>query len=190
MIRFLEGTVIETGLDGAIVLTKAGIGYLVRTAVTAPLGIGSEIQLYTHLAVRENALDLYGFKTTLELQFFELLLTIPKIGPKSAMQIMDQAHYSLICEAVTLNDAGHLSKLSGIGKKTSEKIIQALAGKVDGFAAKPDNSQTQSLPTYQDAFDTLVTLGFNPAEIRATLETATANESTSDLVRRALKELS
>lgn len=190
MIRMIQGTIAFQNERSVIVITPSGVGYLVAVTKATAFADNEPVELFTHLAVRENALDLYGFSSESELHFFELLLTIPKIGPKSALQIMDQASVSLICEAVSQNDAGRLSKQSGIGKKTAEKIVQELMGKIEMFTLTINTQQSHTIPYYQDAFDTLITLGYNPNNIRHVLENITGSTSTSDLVKRALKEIS
>ena len=189
MIRLLEG-VVAGKAPGGLVISVGGVGYHVRTTKKVPTAVGVSLRLFTHLAVRETALDLYGFLTETELEFFELLLTIPKIGPKSALQILDQADVALIVEAVNLQDASHLSKLSGIGNKTAEKIVLTLKDKVAIFKLTNTGATAPATQIYTDAFDTLITLGYNPMSIRQVLDTINDAESTSNLVRLALKELS
>jgi len=189
MIRLLEGQIAVESLNG-LVISVGGVGYYVHTTKKIPRVIGTTLRLHTHLAVRETALDLYGFQTEIELEFFELLLTIPKIGPKSALQILDQADVNLIVEAVNLQDAGHLSKLSGIGNKTAEKIVLTLKDKVAIFKLTNTEATAPATQIYTDAFDTLITLGYNPMSIRQVLDTINDAESTSSLVKQALRELS
>jgi len=189
MIRLLEGQIAVESLNG-LVISVGGVGYYVHTTKKIPRVIGTTLRLHTHLAVRETALDLYGFQTEIELEFFELLLTIPKIGPKSALQILDQADVNLIVEAVNLQDAGHLSKLSGIGNKTAEKIVTSLKDKVGMFNLNNNSVTSEATQIYTDAFDTLITLGYNPMSIRQVLDTIDNPESTSSLIKLALKELS
>ena len=186
MIRFITGNILQV-TDKGLVVDVDGLGYLVNTIHTATGSIGDNISLHTHLAVRENALDLYGFTEQSELELFELLLTIPKIGPKSALQIMNQTDSSIIHEAVNLQDGAHLSKLSGIGKKTAEKIVLALQDKLPTL---PQNTTKNRSATYQDAFDTLITLGYEPNAVRNTLDSLeTSDSSTSSLVKEALQKL-
>ena len=190
MIRLVSGDV--ASLDGTgVVVIVGGLGYLVHTTKKAGIIPGDAITLFTHLAVRETALDLYGFLTEAELQCFELLLTIPKIGPKSALGILDVADVALIVEAVHLEDAAHLSKLSGISKKTAEKIVTELKDKIEKLALVT-GSNPPEVPTeaYNDAFDTLLTLGYNPVAVRRVLAEPGAGESTSVLVKQALQKLS
>jgi Holliday junction DNA helicase RuvA len=190
MIRFIEGTVASISSSGAVILV-GGLGYHVHTTKKTNLLPNDTVSLHTYLAVRETALDLYGFINPLELECFELLLTIPKIGPKSAMQILDQADVTLLLEAINLEDPAHLTKLSGISKKTAEKIVSELKGKVELLSyASTSVAPEANTDTYNDAFDTLLTLGYNPINIRRVLEELDLGESTSMLVRQALKLLS
>ncbi len=190
MIRYITGTVLSVTPLGVVILC-GGLGYLIRTTKKTALISGDHTSLHTHLAVRENALDLYGFLTDLELECFELLLGIPKIGPKSALQILEAADVSLIIESVNLGDAGHLSKLSGITKKTAEKIVTELKDKVETLSFTTSSTVTTvDNSAYNDIFDTLLTLGYNPINIRRVLEDLDLSLSTSTLVRLALQKLS
>lgn len=189
MIRLLSGTVAEVRGNTIILETAGGVGYLV--AITHRLMVlpGEPLRLYTYLAVRETALDLYGFVAIEELELFELLLTISGVGPKSALQIMDQADRALIIEAITLEDPLHLTKLSSISKKTAEKIILGLKDKIDTSLIMP-TPQSREGTVYQDAFDTLVTLGYNPQSVRQVLDTMNTQTTTSAVVSEALRRLS
>jgi len=186
MIRQLSGTVLSHDQHYLIIDTPNGVGYLVYTTNQHTWSRGETITVHTHLAVRENALDLYGFSTPTELEFFELLLTIPKIGPKSAMAILDQASLELLIECIQQQDEGRLTKLSGLGKKTAEKVVTSLKNKLPPHLHDTGVAATSN--EYQDAFDTLVTLGYNPNEVRLVLETLRA-ETTSELVTQALQRL-
>lgn len=190
MIRFIEGTVASVSTTGVVILV-GGLGYHVHTTKKTALLPNDVVALHTYLAVRETALDLYGFINIVELNCFELLLTIPKIGPKSAMQILDQADVTLLIEAINLEDPAHLTKLSGISKKTAEKIVTELKGKVELLSYVSNSVAPEANnETYNDAFDTLLTLGYNPINIRRVLEEIGSGESTSMLVRKALQKLS
>jgi len=190
MIRLVSGEVANVEAAGVVIL-NSGLGYLVHVTKKAGIIPGDTVTLHTHMAVRENSLDLYGFQSESELQCFELLLTIPKIGPKSALQILDQADVPLIIEAVNLGDAGHLTKLSGVSKKTAEKIVTELKDKIE-ILTFTTGTTTPDIHTtaYNDAFDTLLTLGYNPINVRQVLESLGQGESTSTLVKLALRELS
>lgn len=184
MIRTLRGTILDKNLF-EVVVDVHGIGYLVRT----PSDITSferdaEITLHTYLAVRENALDLYGFLTTEELEMFELLIDLPKIGPKTAMQIMSQADVALLRKAALSGDSVYLSKVSGIGKKSAEKIVIGLRDKFGAEDLLPGEHHEGD----HDVIDALMTLGYSQKESRdalARLDPSLTN--TNDRIKAALK---
>ncbi|MBV9349609.1 MAG: Holliday junction branch migration protein RuvA, partial [Patescibacteria group bacterium] len=131
MIGSLSGTVRAVVRD-TLILEVGGVGY----RIGVPIGTlttaaeGKDLFLWTHLAVRENSQDLYGFETREELAWFELLLSVSGIGPKSALNIMNAVDIKSLEGAVARSDAGALSKSFGIGKKTAEKIVLELREKV------------------------------------------------------------
>lgn len=192
MIRILQGTIIDQ-TETALVVQVQGIGYLVSIPNPHLYQLNAEVTLHTYLAVRETALDLYGFSNKTELAVFEELLTIPKIGPKSALQILNQADLATLQTAVSLEDPGHLTKVAGIGKKTAEKIVQELSNKNSVlFSAVTESGPAagSATPALQDAIDALVTLGYPYQDVRQVVrdlpDTVT---NTNDAVREALKIL-
>lgn len=189
MIRMIVGDVVAVA-DGYVTVLTGGVGYLVGTNTKGVVfRVGDRVTLHTHLAVRETAMDLYGFTTQSELDIFELLMLVPKIGPKSALQVMNQASPTLLLEAIAKKDPAYLHKLSGIGKKTCENIVQFLHDKVEGMVWMDDMGTTTGLTEAQtDAIDALVSLGYDLTSARTAvkeLEGATAN----DLIRQALKQM-
>lgn len=191
MIRSLEGQIADY-TDTSVTVTVHGLGYLVHTnALRQHYEIGDTAFFHTHLAVRETALDLYGFKTPRELEYFELLLTIPKIGPKSALQILCQADPDLIATAVVMNDAEHLHTVAGIGKKTATNIVTTLAGKIDPTTTSfsPSLTLTPQLTAGQtDAIDALVTLGYDAKEARALVLKLDATLPAKTLIQSVLTQ--
>ena len=192
MIRTLEGTVTSHSNTSAVVVVHQ-IGYLVHTpALRYTLAIGDHRHFHTYLAVRETALDLYGFATETELHYFELLLTIPKIGPKSALAILCQADTDLLATAILTNDAEHLHKAAGIGKKTAANIVSYLAGKIDpGFTPQASNlSSGPALSTAQvDAIDALITLGYQAKEAREYILKLDTTLDAKTLIQSVLKQV-
>lgn len=191
MIRSLTGILTDV-TDTSVIIEVYGVGYLVGCPTRQHnLKEGDRITLHTYLAVRENSLDLYGFPDLLELRVFEMLLGIPKIGPKSALQIITQASPKLLTEATQKADASYLHKLSGIGKKTCENIILHLANKLDRLPAIGDNLQNNLSTIQTDAIDTLITLGYEAVtarEVILALEQDGA-ETINSLVTKALKHI-
>lgn len=197
MIRHIRGVVVSTGLT-SVVIDVNGIGYLIYTTAKTSIAQGEESMLFTHLAVRENALDLYGFQTHEELSFFELLLTLPKIGPKSAMQILSQADLDLLGNAILSQDAAHLSKMSGIGKKTAEKIVLGLKDAFDdigyGTTSSSNDILARNNPTFaSDTIDALITLGYPQADARKAVQQLISEKpeivKINDAIREVLKIL-
>ena len=186
MIRRIQGEVLDVGIS-SVTVDVHGIGYLVRTP-TPPdrFGVGTVITFHTYLAVRENALDLYGFLTPEELDMFILLIELPKIGPKSALLIMSQADVPLLRKAALSDDATYLSKISGIGKKSAEKIVAGLREKLGATDTLPEEySQTD-----HDVIDALITLGYSQKESRDALQKISPEPAnTNARIKAALKLL-
>jgi holliday junction DNA helicase RuvA len=193
MIRLIEGIVATTSPTSVVVLVH-GVGYLVYTNATKYSYLaGDSVTFHTYLAVRETALDLYGFKTPRELEFFELLLSVPKIGPKSALQVLSQADPDLIATAVIMSDADHLHTVSGIGKKTASNIVTALSGKIDASTTPIDTSvslTSEFSPTQTDAIDALVTLGYDLKEAQLLIVKLDKDLPAKDLIQAVLKRTS
>lgn len=189
MIRSLRGTIVDT-TPTEVVIDVGGIGYRIftsRTGTNYPLE--STQHFYTYLAVRETALDLYGFSTRDERALFEKLLTLPKIGPKSAIQILAQADITLIREATLQQDATHLTKLSGIGKKTAETIVTGLHHYFDGWPGE-DGARSVSAPYQTETIDALVALGYPQKDARDAVQNLPPDiSSTNEALRAALQAL-
>lgn len=191
MIRQVRGIIEEKDALSVVVSVGAGggsIGYLVSVPNTSVITVGEEVVLHTHLAVRETAMDLYGFLTRDELEMFELLLGVPKIGPKSALQILSQADVALLKTAALSDDASHLTKMSGIGKKTAEKIVVELRNKLDDEAPELVGAGGG---VDGDVIDALVTLGYSQKEAReAIVKIDPEHTDANARIREALKLLS
>lgn len=189
MICLLTGTVIRSD-GGAVVLDVHGVGYFLTCPLSTPnLTPGVQISLHTYLAVRETALDLYGFQSLAELQVFELLLGVPKIGPKSALHIMNQATPTLLGEAAEKNDPVYLQKISGLGKKTCENIVQHLSDKRELLPTTRHTTDTLS-SVQADAIDALIALGYDTNTAReVVLELDNKDATVNSLITAALKRM-
>jgi Holliday junction DNA helicase RuvA len=187
MISRISGTIAFAN-DRFAVIDTGSVGYKVfATAETLRrAGKSEETSLWTHLAVRENALDLYGFLDRAELEFFELLLTVSGIGPKTALGIMNIAPMETIFTAVSRGDAGYLTKTTGVGNKNAQKIVLELKGKMDGFSYTEESGCSEET----DAQDALQALGYSQKEAREALKKVSKEIATpSEKVREALKIL-
>lgn len=187
MIGSLEGSVIA--VRGSYLLVGVGgVGYKVSVLkeTLARAAVGSPMRLWTYLAVREDALDLYGFLAEEEMRFFELLLTVSGIGPKSALGILDIAAVETLQSAIAAGNAGYLTNVSGIGKKTAEKIVLELKDKVKHEAS----TSAGALRGDQEALEAMRALGYSAAEARDALRQVPSEiESGSERLREALKLL-
>lgn len=183
---------VETGVN-FVILDVNGVGYSIYTISPEKHLLDTLAYFHTHLAVRENALDLYGFTDRDTLEFFELLIALPKIGPKSALQILNQAEISLIKEAVINNDPAHLSKLSGIGKKSAEKIVLGLKDKLDNLEYHLTTNTaglTTAGPTHiVDTIDVLITLGYSQSDVRKAVQRLATERPEITKVNDAVKEI-
>lgn len=192
MIRHIKGEVTQAS-PTHVVVDVGGVGYLIYTTTKTAVVPKEQVLFYTHLAVRENAMDLYGFLSLQELSFFELLLTLPKIGPKSALQILSQAEVSLLQNAILSQDAVHLSKMSGISKKTAEKVVLGLKDAFENFAYEKnvESSKEQGQdPTFaSDTIDALITLGYPQADARKAVQQLIIDKPNITKVSEAIKEV-
>ncbi|MCK5021888.1 MAG: Holliday junction branch migration protein RuvA [Candidatus Pacebacteria bacterium] len=169
MISQLTGQIEYQG-DNFIILNVSGVGYKIFASIEVIETIKSkentEIKLWTHLAVRENSMDLYGFLEKAELNFFELLITISGIGPKTALGILNVATVSTLISAISTEDTSYLTKVSGIGEKNAQKIILELKNKIQNIEGiSPKNIEGEL-----DTIDALKALGYSTREITDALQ--------------------
>lgn len=190
MISRLVGSIVHIDLK-YIVLDVNGVGYKVATTADIMSKLGKEekeVTLWTYLAVRENAMDLYGFLSLAELNFFELLITISGIGPKTALGILNVASVHTLETAIQTSDTSHLTKVSGIGKKVAEKIVMELKDKVEKVAHTPESEK--AMRGDADVIEALKALGYKDSEAREALKKISKDiHKTSDKIRESLKIL-
>ena len=199
MITFLRGKVTEA-LPTQVTLDVNGVGYDVLIPLSsfdklpAP---GQDVRLLTHLAIREDAHVLYGFMTAAERDMFRLLIhTVSGIGPKIALNVLSGMNVTALRGAVANGDVKSLSQISGVGKKTAERIVVELKDKIGAAGAWEASSAQRALSEsdqkINDAVLALVALGFKQADaheaIRATQTLLGAQAAVEDLVRAALKK--
>jgi len=165
-----------------------GIGYKVFLPQVFFLTLkpNQDVSLVTHTYVREDQLTLYGFQTLPDLEFFELLLTVSGVGPKSALGIMSLSGLEMIKSAIVSGDAGVFTKVSGIGRKTAERVIVELKEKL-----KDETDSTPVAREHSDAMDALIALGYNQQQAREALQSVPKNVANlQEKVKIALKALS
>jgi Holliday junction DNA helicase RuvA len=126
----LSGKVVAEEPDGSLVVDVGGVGYEVRaplgTLGRAAPGVDGRVVLYTHLHVREDILDLYGFSSEVERRVFKLLIDVPNVGPKTALGVLSALPPGELAAAVAAKDVARLTKIDGVGKKTAERLVLEL----------------------------------------------------------------
>jgi Holliday junction DNA helicase RuvA len=190
MIASISGT-IQVRNERSLVVGVQGIGYeiFVTPLILEKVKVGQTIVLQTHLHVREELMELYGFLTNEELKFFRMLLQVSGIGPKSALAVMSLASVVDLKRAISRGDASLLIKVSGIGTKTAERLIVELKDKLDTIEEFTPGSLADNLGDHQ-AIDGLVALGYTQREAREALRQVSKEViEVKDRVRTALKLL-
>lgn len=189
MISTLRGKVAEVGEKHAV-LEVQGVGYKVF-CVPRDISIlagqnAAEHTLYTHQYVRENALELYGFLGKTEKEMFEILLTVSGIGPKGALSVLAAAPSDVLKRSIVAEDSSILTRISGIGKKTAEKIILELKDKFgEEWRALGGDIGKES-----DVVEALMGLGYSRKEAQEALSGTRKNDKTTEeQVKEALKIL-
>lgn len=187
MFGHITGKIFDLKGTRAIVKT-GGLGLIAHSTPSylSKLRTGTEASFWVHTAVRENSIDLYGFETEEELKIFELLITVSGVGPKSALAILSVAGTQAIEEAVSTGDTSALTKISGIGRKTAEKIVLELNGKILSASKRENRAASEDI----DVFEALKSLGYREKDVQDTMkqlpkELVGANEK----IKYALKNL-
>jgi len=199
MINFLHGKLIDA-LPTQVTVEVHGVGYEVLIPLSSfdklPLP-GNEVKLLTHLAIRDDAHILYGFMTAAERELFRLLIhTVSGIGPKIALNILSGMNVTALRGAVAGGDVKSLSQISGVGKKTAERIVVELKDKIGAAGAWEAMSAQRGLSEgdqkINDAVLALMALGFKQPEAHESIRAAQAvlgpQATVEDLVRASLKK--
>ncbi len=166
VIAAVRGTVIARGADHVVVETN-GVGYKVHVPRQPTR---DEVLLHTHHTVREDDQSLYGFESRDELALFEMLISVSGVGPKAGLAILSVARPAEIAGAIASGDAAALARAPGVGKKTAERLIVDLKGKIGRVAGLPVTAG--ALTVEDDAQAALVALGYTPSEAATALRAA------------------
>lgn len=187
MIGYLSGKIKFLSEDN-LILDVGGVGYKIFVASLQDLKIGESAEFFIHTAVREDAINLYGFRNKSAFELFENLLTVTGIGAKSALAIVAKISPSDFISAVTRQDLLTLQKLPGVGKKSAQRILLELKDKLKISA---DDFQPAQISTsaFDEATDALEALGYTLDEISEIFKRAPKNSTTEQLIKFALKEL-
>ncbi|MFA6598588.1 MAG: Holliday junction branch migration protein RuvA [Ignavibacteriaceae bacterium] len=193
MIGFLKGKIISLR-PTKIILDVNGVGYLVFISITTFEKISSlpEVSLFIHTHVKEDSLTLFGFFSESEKEMFELLISISGIGPKSAQTILSGISVDELKEAIEFANIGRLIAIPGIGRKTAERLLIELRGKVEGISSLGSESTGQKSSIKNEATTALTTLGYNvklAEKVVREISTENPDITLEDIIRKSLSML-
>ena len=192
MIALLSGVLALKESDRVVVKTASGVGYecFVPTRSLAVLPApGNPVELHTHLSVREDALTLFGFATAEERRVFQRLITVSGIGPKLALAMLSALSAERIVRAIREHDLAALNSVSGVGKKTAERVVLELKDKTDDLMGQIGQGEQRVQTGSDAALRALAKLGYNPAEADDAVRHVLAGNGkleTAELVKAAL----
>jgi len=194
MIGSLRGR-LSSKLAPQIVLECSGVGYEVETPMSTFLELpelGSDLFLFTHLLVREDAQILYGFSTEDERLMFRMLLKVNRVGAKMALGILSAMSTNDFRRCVELEDTTSMSKIPGVGKKTAERLIIEMRDRIDATAPAGGKAAALSVEASarSEAVDALVALGYKPKEVNNLIaKLDIEGKSAEDIIRLALRQV-
>lgn len=191
MIGRIKGVLLEKA-PPQILVDVHGVGYEIDVPMSTLYNLpetGAEVTLFTHFVVREDAQLLYGFLTKEERTLFRLLIRISGIGPKIALSILSGISSQLLSQAVATQEPGLLTRIPGVGKKTAERIVLELKGKLDTtISSETDGTATSNAK--HDIVSALLSLGYSDREAQLAVKGLAPDISVNDGIREALKALS
>lgn len=205
MLGFIHGKVIARNIESLqCVVLCSGVGYevLIPRRSLEKFSLSNEVSLWLHTHVREDVLALYGFESENEKYFFRLLLSVSGLGPKTALSLLSEFGSDTLVELILGKRIGEISKAPGVGKKTAERLVMELTGKIEklswsretvSVSSSSDQKTTSGLmQTREDLFSALTHLGYQPHLIKTALEKVMSSEDKAfeNLLKLALKELS
>ncbi len=188
MIAHLIGIVAEKFMN-SVIIDVSGVGYevTVPTPDFEKLSLKDEVKLYTYHSVAENSEKLYGFSTLAAKKLFELLISVNGVGPKAGIAIMSLAPAETVRNAIANSDSAFVSKASGVGKKSAERILVDLKDKV-GLPSASSATSNNTLPASDPALDALISLGFPLKEASAALSGLDSTLPVEERIKQALKQ--
>lgn len=192
MISHIKGIVEEKFGNNGLIVDVSGVGYeiMVPAVDFENAQLGEERKYYTYHQVRENAEELYGFSSLMAKKIFELLISVQGVGPKAGIAIMSLAEAEEVRNAIANGDVLFVSKASGVGKKSAERIIVDLKDKV-GIPSRYGATEVKSVVVEKesdDAVDALIALGYSLKEALVALEKIDSGLPLEERIRLALKK--
>ena len=182
-----------------VVVECGGVGFKCFTSLNTAktVGkIGSEVNLFTYLSVREDAMDLFGFSTQTELDSFKLLITVSGVGPKAAIAVLSELSPDKLAIAIAAGDSKSITKANGVGKKTAERIVLELKDKMVNMSSGEISSAAASAisaveeTASAEAVAALVALGFSQSDAAVAVGQMDKSLSADEMIRLGLRQLS
>lgn len=196
MIYNVKGTLTYAEPTFAVV-ECGGVGFkcfISMTTLRELPSAGREVNLFTHLAVREDAMDLYGFSTVNELEAFKSLITVSGVGPKAAMAILSVLPYDRLSIAISSGDVRAIQQANGVGKKTAERVVLELKDKMAGIGGEASGvvegiQAVSSNTNSSEAVEVLVSLGYERSDAATVVSAFDPKLSVDEIVMKSLKKL-
>lgn len=191
MIAHVSGVVAEK-FNSSVIVDVNGVGYEVSVALSdfEHALLNESVKFYTHHHIREQSQELFGFTSLAAKKLFEMLITVQGVGPKAALAILSLDESEVVRNAIANSDATYITKASGVGKKTAERVVVDLSDKV-GMPLYYDNNTTtgisQPISHTDEALEALMALGYSLNDATRALEGISTELSTADRVTQALK---
>ena len=186
MIGYIEGKIAHIDRGKIVVMTKSGVGYSVAVSNVSLFKKepGQQIKLYIYTHVREDALELIGFGKLEDLQLFEQLIDVSGVGPKLGLSIIETDSSEVIVKAIQEADIDFFTSVSGIGKKSAQRLIVELQSKVGGEGIDLSES-----PERKEVVEAIASLGFNKKEARDALKGVDLDAKVEEQIKEGLKNL-
>lgn len=201
MFYYLSGELTYVA-EATAVIDCGGVGYKLTVSATTLASLPSiasdcpVVKLYTHMAVREDNVELFGFYSTEELDLFKMLISISGVGPKAAMSILSLMSPSALTDAITSQNVKMISRAPGVGVKTAQRIVLELSGKLvtsdaDVAGKAGGSAAVVRVPSFAEAQEALIVLGYSRAEVQTALKNVpdADKKSTEELIKAALVRL-
>lgn len=198
MIYNVKGTLTYADPNFAVV-ECGGVGFKCFVSMTTLRqlpSVGKEVNLFTYMAVREDAIDLFGFFELGEMEAFKLLITVSGVGPKAAMAILSVLPPDRLSIAVSSGDVRSIQQANGVGKKTAERVVLELKDKMAGIGGSTASAAVSSIQSVasssnaSEAVEVLVSLGFERSDAAMVIGAMDKSLSVDDMIREGLKKLS
>lgn len=184
MLAYLKGKILNRGKY--LILENQGLGYKVFVTEKLALSckVGEELALYLHYQQKEDGVELFGFNTFSELDFFEQLISVSGVGPRIGLSLISQFEPDKLKQSIIHGDTSLLEQAHGIGKKTAARLVLELKSKLEVL---PDQNYTNFTSTDTEVIDALVSLGYSKQEALKAVENLDAKLSSTEKIREALR---